>query len=128
MDCKTEYGEINFAFQQTMLPDIDKQRAKAVMEQSWLPKVTSQPDPPPPTARIDFAQERATRALPLSWPAATGGRRPDVAIPVAAGDKDRPEGRCKSLKSTLVSRRPTRQHCLAHDRAAAAASSTELPN
>ena len=47
--CKTEYGEINFAFQQTMLPDIDKQRAKAVMQQSWLPKVTSQPDPPPPT-------------------------------------------------------------------------------
>jgi hypothetical protein len=32
-----------------MLPDIDKQRAKAVMQQSWLPKVTSQPDPPPPT-------------------------------------------------------------------------------
>jgi hypothetical protein len=50
--CKVEYGELNFAFQQLIRPNIDQQLAKRVMQSNWLPPVTSQPDPLPPTGPI----------------------------------------------------------------------------
>jgi hypothetical protein len=46
--CRVEYGEVNYAFQQTIRPSLDPELAKAVMAKSWLPPVTTRPDQPPP--------------------------------------------------------------------------------
>ena len=35
--CRGQYGELNFAFHQLILPHLDRQLAKQVMDQSWLP-------------------------------------------------------------------------------------------
>jgi hypothetical protein len=44
--CRMEYGELNFAFQQLILPHVDKEMAKAVLAKDWMPDATS-----PPTTR-----------------------------------------------------------------------------
>lgn len=47
--CRTEYGEVNFAFQQLIRPNLDPELAKAVMQKDWLPpEDLKRPDPPPP--------------------------------------------------------------------------------
>ncbi|PWT87552.1 MAG: hypothetical protein C5B56_10215 [Proteobacteria bacterium] len=47
--CRTEYGEVNFAFQQLIRPYLDQELAKAVMQKDWLPPDNlARPDPPPP--------------------------------------------------------------------------------
>jgi Putative metallopeptidase len=45
--CRTEYGEVNFAFQQLIVPHLDKQLAKQVLDKTWLPDTTTRPPPPP---------------------------------------------------------------------------------
>jgi Putative metallopeptidase len=45
-DCKREYNQVGFAFQQLVQPHIDQDLAKRVMQRSWLPDVA----PPPPRA------------------------------------------------------------------------------
>jgi hypothetical protein len=44
--CHNEFGEVNFAFQQLILPQLDKDLTKKVLDQEWLPPATS----PPPLA------------------------------------------------------------------------------
>jgi hypothetical protein len=46
--CRTEYGELNFAFQQLIKPYLDPELTKSVMQQSWLPETIARPEPPPP--------------------------------------------------------------------------------
>jgi Putative metallopeptidase len=38
-DCKREYNQVGFAFQQLVQPHIDQDLAKRVMQRSWLPDV-----------------------------------------------------------------------------------------
>ncbi|MBV9630085.1 MAG: hypothetical protein JO230_18480 [Xanthobacteraceae bacterium] len=47
-NCRVEFGEANFAFQQTIRPSVDRDLAKKVMEGAWLPDVLEHPDLPPP--------------------------------------------------------------------------------
>ena len=47
-NCRVEFGEVNFAFQQTTLPHVDRDMAKKVLEGAWLPAVLAEPDIPPP--------------------------------------------------------------------------------
>jgi hypothetical protein len=47
-NCRVEFGEANFAFQQTVRPSIDRDMAKKVLEGAWLPDVLEHPDQPPP--------------------------------------------------------------------------------
>ena len=35
--CQGQYGELNYAFHQLILPHLDRQLAKQVMDKSWLP-------------------------------------------------------------------------------------------
>ena len=35
--CRGQYGELNYAFHQLILPHLDRQLAKQVMDESWLP-------------------------------------------------------------------------------------------
>jgi hypothetical protein len=35
--CRGQYGELNYAFHQLILPHLDRQLAKQVMDKSWLP-------------------------------------------------------------------------------------------
>src|SRR6516164_11429373 len=44
--CHNEFGEVNFAFQQLIVPQLDKDLTKKVLDQEWLPPATS----PPPLA------------------------------------------------------------------------------
>jgi hypothetical protein len=44
-NCKTEYNEVNFAFHQVIAPHLDPQLARAVLDKTWLPPVTSAPPP-----------------------------------------------------------------------------------
>jgi hypothetical protein len=46
--CRVEFGELNFAFQRLIRPNVDPELAKAVMEKNWLPDDSQRPDPPPP--------------------------------------------------------------------------------
>jgi Putative metallopeptidase len=46
--CRVEFGEVNFAFQQTILRHVDRDMAKKVLEGAWLPVVLDRPDVPPP--------------------------------------------------------------------------------
>ena len=48
-NCRVEFGEANFAFQQTVLSNIDRDMAKKVLEGAWLPGVLASPDIPPPS-------------------------------------------------------------------------------
>jgi Putative metallopeptidase len=41
LDCKREYSQVGFAFQQLVLPHIDQELAKQVMDKSWLPDIAS---------------------------------------------------------------------------------------
>ena len=43
--CRTEYGELNFAFQQLIKPNLDPELTKAVVQKSWLPEATTRPPP-----------------------------------------------------------------------------------
>ena len=47
-NCRVEFGEANFAFQQTVRPSVDRDIAKKVLEGAWLPDVLEHPDLPPP--------------------------------------------------------------------------------
>jgi hypothetical protein len=47
-NCRVEFGEANFAFQQTVRPSVDRDMAKKVLEGAWLPDVLEHPDLPPP--------------------------------------------------------------------------------
>jgi hypothetical protein len=47
-NCRVEFGEANFAFQQTVRPSIDRDMAKKVLEGAWLPDALQHPDLPPP--------------------------------------------------------------------------------
>jgi hypothetical protein len=40
-DCKREYNQVAFAFEQLILPHIDQQLAKQVLQKSWLPDLPS---------------------------------------------------------------------------------------
>ena len=42
--CHNEYGEVNFAFQQLIVPQLDKDLTKKVLDQEWLPPATSRPE------------------------------------------------------------------------------------
>ncbi|MBV9240038.1 MAG: hypothetical protein JOZ94_29735 [Xanthobacteraceae bacterium] len=44
--CHNEFGEVNFAFQQLIVPQLDRDLTKKVLDQEWLPPATS----PPPLA------------------------------------------------------------------------------
>ena len=35
--CRRQYGELNYAFHQLIVPHLDQQLAKKVMDKSWLP-------------------------------------------------------------------------------------------
>ncbi len=37
--CRVEYGEVHFAFQQTVGPHVDQEIAKRVMQRDWLPEI-----------------------------------------------------------------------------------------
>jgi hypothetical protein len=50
--CRVEFGEVNFAFQQTIRPHVDQELAKAVLQTGWLPDVLAEPDVPPPPPQI----------------------------------------------------------------------------
>ena len=49
--CRTEYGELNFAFQQLIKPYLDPELTKAVVQKGWLPEAIERPAPPPPPAQ-----------------------------------------------------------------------------
>ena len=44
-DCKREYDQVAFAFQQLILPHVDRQLARQVMDKTWLPDVKSARSP-----------------------------------------------------------------------------------
>jgi hypothetical protein len=43
--CGMEYGELNFAFQQLIVPHLDRELAKAVLEKDWLPTTSGSAAP-----------------------------------------------------------------------------------
>jgi Putative metallopeptidase len=45
--CRVEFGEVNFAFQQTMLSHVDRELAKSILARDWIPEAVFRP---PPTA------------------------------------------------------------------------------
>jgi hypothetical protein len=47
-NCRVEFGEINFAFQQTMLQHVDVDLAREILSNSWIPKTLFRPDPSEP--------------------------------------------------------------------------------
>ena len=70
--CKTEYGEINFAFQKLIEPHVDQKLRNDVLSKSWVPA----DDAPPP--RISD--------LP---PAKQGGASPET-VPQSLKSQDAP--------------------------------------
>jgi hypothetical protein len=40
-DCRREYNQVAFAFQQLILPHVDRQLARQVLDRAWLPDVKS---------------------------------------------------------------------------------------
>jgi Putative metallopeptidase len=50
--CRVEFGEVNFAFQQTIRPHVDQELAKAVLQSGWLPAALAEPDIPPPPPQL----------------------------------------------------------------------------
>lgn len=62
--CRTEYGEVNFAFQQLIKPHLDPQLAKAVVEMYWLPEET-----PGRIRRLHLCRRN-------NWPQSMGAHRP----------------------------------------------------
>ena len=40
-----EYGEVAYAFHKLILPHLDKDIAKTVLQKSWLPDETAKPTP-----------------------------------------------------------------------------------
>ncbi len=51
-NCRVEFGEVNFAFQQTLRPHVDQEMAKALLQTKWLPDVLDHPDIPPPVPAV----------------------------------------------------------------------------
>jgi len=51
-NCRVEFGEVNFAFQQTIRPHVDLEMAKVILQTKWLPDVLEHPDVPPPLPAI----------------------------------------------------------------------------
>jgi hypothetical protein len=47
-NCRVEFGEINFAFQQTMLPHVDVELAREILSNNWIPKTLFRPPPTEP--------------------------------------------------------------------------------
>ena len=45
--CRVEYGELNYAFQQLIKPNLDPDLTKKAVQKSWLPDATARPEPPP---------------------------------------------------------------------------------
>ena len=43
--CTREYGEVAYAFQKLIVPHLDKDRAKAVLQKTWLPDQRERPAP-----------------------------------------------------------------------------------
>ena len=43
-----EFGEVNFAFQQTMLSHADRELAKAILAREWIPETIFRPPPTTP--------------------------------------------------------------------------------
>jgi hypothetical protein len=43
--CRYEYGELNFAFRALIVPHLDPEMAKAVLDKTWLPDM-NRPAPP----------------------------------------------------------------------------------
>ncbi len=44
--CRTEYNEVNYAFHQVIVPHLDPELAKAVLDRTWIPPAPSTPPPP----------------------------------------------------------------------------------
>jgi hypothetical protein len=61
--CKTEYGEINFAFQKLIEPHIDQSLKAEVLARNWVPA-----DSAPPPRISDLPQAMQARASPESVP------------------------------------------------------------
>ena len=40
-DCNREYNQVAFAFQQLILPHVDRELARQVLDRAWLPDVKS---------------------------------------------------------------------------------------
>jgi hypothetical protein len=55
-DCKTEYGEVNFAFQKLIEPHVDQDVKKQVLSTSWVPEDNA----PPPRISDLPASKRET--------------------------------------------------------------------
>ncbi len=51
-NCRVEFGEVNFAFQQTIRPHVDQEMAKTLLQTKWLPDVLDHPDIPPPVPAV----------------------------------------------------------------------------
>lgn len=45
---RMEFGEINFAFQQTVLPHVDVELAGEILSNNWIPKTLFRPAPTEP--------------------------------------------------------------------------------
>jgi hypothetical protein len=46
--CRVEFGEVNFAFQQTMLSHVDRELARKVLSQDWITETVFRPAPTEP--------------------------------------------------------------------------------
>ena len=47
-NCRVEFGEINFAFQQTVLQHVDVDLAREILSNNWIPKTIFRPPPTEP--------------------------------------------------------------------------------
>jgi Putative metallopeptidase len=55
--CHNEYGELNFAFQQLIVPHLDKDLTKKVLDETWLPPAKNPPPPPDASAQLPAAAQ-----------------------------------------------------------------------
>jgi hypothetical protein len=46
--CRVEFGEVNFAFEQTMMQHVDRELARQVLAKNWIPKTIFRPEPTAP--------------------------------------------------------------------------------
>jgi Putative metallopeptidase len=46
--CRVEFGEVNFAFQQTLLSHVDRELARKVLSRDWIPETVFRPEPTEP--------------------------------------------------------------------------------
>jgi len=68
-NCKREYGQVTFAFNQSIRPHIDERLEKQVLDKTWLPEVK---DPPVPEDNVQGGsralQETASQPQPIAAP------------------------------------------------------------